>query len=110
MESIIMKFEVDRSENNETVKFLIPDLENSSVKITDSNTQDIENLFNLIFQEVIKRKKLIEFELDDSNNDLFNEVAKDIVIQINSEIKNAESDFKKIIELDNAYKKSEKQK
>ena len=97
-----MKFEVDRSENNETVKFLIPDLENSSVNITDSNTQDIENLFNLIFQEVIKRKKLIEFELDDSNNDLFNEVANDIVIQINSEIKNAESDFKKIIELDNA--------
>lgn len=102
MESIMMKFKVDRSENNETVKFLIPDLENSSVNITDSNTQDIENLFNLIFQEVIKRKKLIEFELDDSNNDLFNEVANDIVLQINSEIKNAESDFKKIIELDNA--------
>ena len=102
MESIIMKFKVDRSENNETVKFLIPDLENNSVNITDSNTQDIENLFNLIFQEVIKRKKLIEFELDDSDNDLFNEVANDIVIQINSEIKNAESDFKKIIELDNA--------
>lgn len=102
MESIIMKFKVDRSENNETVKFLIPDLENSSVNITDSNTQDIENLFNLIFQEVIKRKKLIEFELDDLNNDLFNEVANDIVIQINSEIKNVESDFKKIIELDNA--------
>lgn len=101
MESIIMKFKVDRSENNETVKFLIPDLENSSVNITDSNTQDIENLFNLIFQEVIKRKKLIEFELDDSDNDLFNEVANDIVLQINSEIKNAESDFKKIIELDN---------
>lgn len=102
MESIKMKFKVDRSENNETVKFLIPDLENSSVNITDSNTKDIENLFNLIFQEVIKSKKLIEFELDDSNNDLFNEVANDIVMQINSEIKNAESDFEKIIELDNA--------
>lgn len=102
METIVMKFKVNRNENNETVKFLIPDLENTSVNITDSNTQDIENLFNLIFQEVIKSKKLIEFELDDSNNDLFNEVANDIVIQINSEIKNAESDFKKIIELDNA--------
>ena len=102
MESIIMKFKVDRSENNETVKFLIPDLENSSVNITDSNTEDIQILFNLIFQEVIKSKKLIEFELDDSNNDLFNEVANDIVMQINSEIKNAESDFEKIIELDNA--------
>lgn len=53
-----MKFKIDRSENNETVKFLIPDLENSSVNITDNNTQDIENLFNLIFQEVIKRKNL----------------------------------------------------
>lgn len=102
METIVMKFKVNRNENNKTVKFLIPDLENTSVNITDSNTQDIENLFNLIFQEVIKSKKLIEFELDDSNNDLFNEVANDIVIQINSEIKNAESDFEKIIELDNA--------
>ena len=37
MESIMMKFKVDRSENNETIKFLIPDLENSSVNITDSN-------------------------------------------------------------------------
>ena len=102
MESIIMKFKVDRSENSEIVKFLIPDLENISINITDNDTQDIENLFNLIFQEVIKSKKLIEFELDDSNNDLFNEVANDIVMQINSEIKNAESDFEKIIELDNA--------
>ena len=102
MESIKMKFKVDRSENNEIVNFLIPDLENISVNITDDNSQDIENLFNLIFQEIIQRQKLIEFELDDSNNDLFNEVANDIVIQINSEIKNAESDLKKIIELDNA--------
>lgn len=101
MESIIMKFKVERSENNEIVNFLVPELENSSVNITDSNTQDIESLFNLIFQEVIRSKKLIEFELDDSNNDLFHEVANDIVMQINSEIKNAESDFKKIIELDN---------
>lgn len=102
MESIKMKFKVDRSENNEIVNFLIPDLENISVNITDNNSEDIENLFNLIFQEIIQRQKLIEFELDDSNNDLFNEVANDIVIQINSEIKNAESDFKRIIELDNA--------
>ena len=102
MESIKMKFKVDRSENNEIVNFFIPDLENISVNITDNNSEDIENLFNLIFQEIIQRQKLIEFELDDSNNDLFNEVANDIVVQINSEIKNAESDFKKIIELDNA--------
>ncbi|OJJ28008.1 hypothetical protein [Campylobacter concisus] len=102
MESIIMKFKVDRSENSEIVKFLIPDLENISINITDNDTQDIENLFNLIFQEVIRSKKLIEFELDDSNKDLFNEVADDIVKQINSEIKVAESDFEKIIELDNA--------
>lgn len=102
MESIIMKFKVDRSENSEIVKFLIPDLENISINITDNDTQDIENLFNLIFQEVIRSKKLIKFELDDSNKDLFNEVADDIVNQINSEIKVAESDFEKIIELDNA--------
>ena len=53
----------------------------------------------MIFSEVINNKKLIEFELDDTNSDLFNEVVRDIVIQLNNEIKNAESDFEKIIEL-----------
>ena len=94
-----MKIKISRSENNEVVKFFIPKLKNISINITDSNTKDIEDLFNLIFSEVINNKKLIEFELDDTNSDLFNEVVRDIVIQLNNEIKNAESDFEKIIEL-----------
>lgn len=101
MESIKIKLKVSRSENNEIVKFLIPDLENIEINITDNNTQDIENLFNIIFQKVINDKKLIEFELEDTNKDLFNELAEDIVKQLNNEIKNSESDFEKIIELDN---------
>ena len=99
MESTTMKIKTSRSENNEVVKFFIPKLKNISINITDSNTKDIEDLFNLIFSEVINNKKLIEFELDDTNSDLFNEVVRDIVIQLNNEIKNAESDFEKIIEL-----------
>lgn len=99
MESTTMKIKISRSENNEVVKFFIPKLKNISINITDSNTKDIEDLFNLIFSEVINNKKLIEFELDDTNSDLFNEVVRDIVIQLNNEIKNAESDFEKIIEL-----------
>lgn len=99
MESTTMKIKISRSENNEVVKFFIPELKNISINITDSNTKDIEDLFNLIFSEVINNKKLIEFDLDDTNSDLFNEVVRDIVIQLNNEIKNAESDFEKIIEL-----------
>ena len=99
MESTTMKIKISRSENNEVVKFFIPKLKNISINITDSNTKDIEDLFNLIFSEVINNKKLIEFELDDTNSDLFNEVVRDIVIQLNNEIKNAEYDFEKIIEL-----------
>ena len=99
MESTTMKIKISSFENNEVVKFFIPKLKNISITITDSNTKDIEDLFNLIFSEVINNKKLIEFELDDTNSDLFNEVVRDIVIQLNNEIKNAESDFEKIIEL-----------
>ena len=99
MESTTMKIKISRSETNEVVKFFIPKLKNISINITDSNTKDIEDLFNLIFSEVINNKKLIEFELDDTNSDLFNEVVRDIVIQLNNEIKNAEYDFEKIIEL-----------
>lgn len=99
MESIIIKLKIERSANNEKVNFVIPGLENILINITDSNTDDIEKLFNLIFQKVIDSHKIIQFELEDSKNDLFYELAQDLVIQLNNEIKNSESDFEQIINM-----------
>lgn len=100
MELMTLQFKVEREKNNERVKFVIPDLENIAIDITNDSSEDIEKLFNMIFYEVINNEKLIEFQLDDTENDLFNEVASDIVIQLNNEIKKSESDFIKLIELD----------
>lgn len=99
METVRMELKIYRSENNELVSFNIPKLNNVGINITNSDTSDIENLFNRIFEEIIGNNKLIEFELNDDSNDLFYEVAKEIVNQLNIEIKNSEDDFKRIIEL-----------
>lgn len=99
METIRMELKIYRSENNELVRFSIPQLNNVGINITDSETSDIENLFNSIFEEIISNNKLIEFELNDESNDLFYEVAKEIVNQLNIEIKNSEDDFQRIIDL-----------
>lgn len=99
METVIMELKINRSD--EIVTFSIPELNNIEIVITDNNTSDIENLFNCIFEKIIETNNIIEFKLVDEIEDLFKEVAEDIVSQLNSEIKNSENDFKKIIELAN---------
>ena len=44
---------------------------------------------------------MIQFFLNDSSQDLFYEVANDIIVQLNSEIKQSENDFIKIFKLEN---------
>ena len=44
-------------------------------------------------------KELISLELKDEKNDLFHEVAEDIIDQLNSEIEQSKSDLIKIIDL-----------
>ena len=99
METVIMELKINR--NDEIVTFSIPELNNIEIVITDNNTSDIENLFNCILEKIIETNNIIEFKLVDEIGDLFKEVAEDIVSQLNSEIKNSENDFKKIIELAN---------
>lgn len=93
---IINREEIDGSN---IVELVIEELNNIAIRLTDNNVDDIEKFFNSIFMKVIENEKLVEFNLEDSINDLFKEVAYDIVMQINSEIKQSESDFEKIIEL-----------
>lgn len=98
-----MNLQIERSQDGEKVKFFIPDLDNIVINITDDNAEDIENLFSVIFTMIIESEQLIQFQVIDEKNDLFFEVAKDMILQLNSEIRKSEPDFKRIIELNNEF-------
>lgn len=85
----------------DSVKLLFSDLEDISITLTESNSLEIEKVFNKIFDYIIENEKLIKFDLEDEQRDLFHEVAEDIVQQLNSEIYLSEPNFEKLIELFN---------
>ncbi|NLI64483.1 MAG: hypothetical protein GX367_07115 [Bacteroidales bacterium] len=85
----------------ESVSLFFPDLEGKSITLSESDSTEIEKLFNQIFDQIIQQKKIIEFYLEDDESDLFSEVADDIILQINSEIRQSEFDFERLIEIYN---------
>lgn len=78
---------------------VIPDLENATINLSNSETVDIEQFFNKIFKWVIANKRLINFYTNDEENDLYNEITKELISQLNNEIKQSENDFDAIIEV-----------
>lgn len=71
-----------------------------SIILSDEPVNDLKAFFNDIFQYIIETKKMINFSLiEDEKTDLFYDVTKDIVAQLNSEIKQSEDNFSKIINL-----------
>ncbi|MCH3299551.1 hypothetical protein LC971_13860, partial [Enterococcus faecium] len=64
----------------------------------DSSVEDIKELFNNIFDSIVDENKLIVFELVDEKNDLFHEVAVDIINRLNLEIEQSKPELVKIIQ------------
>jgi hypothetical protein len=95
-----MKLKVVRDDDNNTAELVITELEDASIKLANESVDDIKILFEKIFVYIVKEKKLINFQLEDQHSkDLFQEVADDIVSQLNSEINQSETDFIKILNL-----------
>lgn len=78
------------------VKLKFVDLDNTQVDLTDSNIDDIKELFNAIFIYMVDNRQILKFEIDDSKNDLFFDVSKDIINQLNSEIAESKNDLERI--------------
>ncbi|MFZ8207317.1 hypothetical protein ACO1JF_14345, partial [Staphylococcus aureus] len=70
-----------------------------TINLSDEDVKDIQKLYNEIFDYVVQYKKLPQFNLNDSKNDLFHEVSMDIIKSLNNEIDNSKKDFERIIEL-----------
>ena len=93
----VVRVEIFREE--EQVSVIFNELRELKINLSDSSVEDIKNLFNSIFDTIVDEKELISLELKDEKNDLFHEVAEDIIDQLNSEIEQSKSDLIKIIDL-----------
>ena len=67
--------------------------------LSDDSTSDLKDFFNKIFSYIIENEKLLEFQLLNKGNTLLEKVADDIIVQINSEIKQSEDNFDDFIKM-----------
>lgn len=93
----VVRVEIFREE--EQVSLIFNELRELRINLSDSSVEDIKNLFNSIFDTIVDEKELISLELKDEKNDLFHEVAEDIIDQLNSEIEQSKPDLIKIIDM-----------
>lgn len=103
LETIIMGVKIERlPENGETeiVNFVVSELDNMKVNLSESDVNDLKHLFDKIFEYIISKRKLIEFQLVDEKSDLFFEVASDLVEHLNHEIIQSKDNFESLIELE----------
>ena len=96
-EKIDISLSISREDNGTSLVFNTP-LE-LTINLSDEDVKDIQKLYNEIFDYVVQYKKLPQFNLNDSKNDLFHEVSMDIIKSLNNEIKKKKKDFERIIEL-----------
>lgn len=71
----------------------------SSIKLSESDVEDLETFYNDIFTFIINNGKMIMFNLIDEGTDLFHDVSVDIINQVTAEIKKSEPQFETIREL-----------
>jgi len=88
--------EGSRDEEANSVKLVFKELEDTKVDLTDSSINDIKTLFDRVFDYMVSNKQLVRFELDDAKNDLYHDVSKDIIDQLNSEIAESKDNIEKI--------------
>lgn len=82
------------------VKLTFEELDEAEIVLTDSKIDDIKDIFNKLFDYIMANKELVELKLEDDQNDLYHEVAADIIQQLNSEISQSSGNFKKLWQLD----------
>lgn len=100
---IIAKVEQNENEFGEKeIAFVLENLNETKVVLSNSDVNDIKYMFDEIFKFILTEEKFIQLKLDSSREDLFNEVAKDLVEHLNNEISQSKENFKKLISMKSA--------
>lgn len=98
---IILKIDKGESQKDD-VTLYAESYEEFVLNLSKSDVVDIKTFFNNVFDYIIDHNTLIEFELNDSNDgELLHKVSLEIIEQLNSEIRDSESNFIELIRFNN---------
>ena len=98
---IILKIDKGESQEDDVILYA-ESYEEFVLNLSKSDVVDIKTFFNNVFDYIIVHNTLIEFELNDSNDgELLHKVSLEIVEQLNSEIRDSESNFIELIRFNN---------
>ena len=75
---------IKRSEQKSSLIFCISDQEYEIV-LTEDNPKEIKNVFNTLLKAL--KSGLYSFELEDTDNDLYHDIAAEYIKQLNVELK-----------------------
>jgi len=86
----IKKATIKREESN---TYLVLEVGESPIQITltDDNPNNVKSAFNVILKEL--KKGQFEFELEDENPDLYNNICIEYLNQLNAEMKTIRSEL-----------------
>lgn len=98
---IILKIDKGESQEDDVILYA-ESYEEFVLNLSKSDVVDIKTFFNNVFDYIIVHNTLIEFELNDSNDgELLHKVSLEIIEQLNSEIRDSESNFIELIRFNN---------
>ena len=79
------KAKITRELEKDKATLVLPGVSNNhEIILTEDNPNNIKSVFNNLIQDL--KKGLFQFELEDSSNDLFNNICKEYIVQLNSEL------------------------
>lgn len=101
MEIINVTVQIQREEKSgeKVVKVCFDEPKDTYLILTNQKSDDVEKLFNNVFNWIIDEKKLLKFVLEDNENDLFKEIVDEIIKDLNSEILQSQDQFMEVIEV-----------
>lgn len=76
---------ITREKEKDKAILVLPGVSNNhEIILTEDNPNNIKSVFNNLIQDL--KKGLFQFELEDSSNDLFHNICKEYIVQLNSEL------------------------
>lgn len=85
------KARINRTDDKTTLSFSLGD-NNLEIILTEDKPNEVKNVFNQILTEL--KKGEFNFELEDSNEDLYHHISVEYIAQLNSELSSIYNELK----------------
>ncbi|UBH13518.1 hypothetical protein [Macrococcus armenti] len=92
---------VEILENSEEVYLQFSNGLDNKIILSSDEHEDLKRFFDDLFEFILTQKKVVKFEIIESEKTLYFKTANDIVIYLNREVEESIENFVKILEYSN---------